>query len=312
MTATHGYVSRLRPLWLSAWPVWAVVVFAALAVTRGLPAGYGRAVLALPILLLVPGALTVCALFGHKGRPRGTVFMGYATMLSVVWLGFASLALYILNILITARSTYWTLLVVCAILASVAEARLLRERRADSSVIANPDFPDERLRTHGNRRPADNTAPYIAAAAAVAGVALLCGGVYFYDHLLPHPAPAGYTHLAWTQISDQSAIPVGPAGTKLSFKVMSQQPTPTHFRLSAEWMGVLRRPLAKPVTFTLEPYKTLTGILFVPPPSNQCSYRIVLTLVALGEKDPLTGHQPTWSINANVHRPGKSVSGCSR
>ena len=150
MTAIHGYVIRLRPVWLSAWPVWAVVLFAALAATRGLPAGYLRAVLALPILLLVPGTLTVCAVFGHKGRPRGTVFMGYAVMLSVVWLGFASLALYVLHILIAARSTYWALLVVCAILASVAEARLLRERQADRPVIGSPDFLEERPRTTRN------------------------------------------------------------------------------------------------------------------------------------------------------------------
>jgi Protein of unknown function (DUF1616) len=309
MTATHGYVSRLRPVWLSAWPVWAVVFFAALAATRGLPAGYLRAVLALPILLLVPGTLTVCAVFGHKGRPRGTVFMGYAVMLSVVWLGFASLALYVLHILITARSTYWALLVVCAILASVAEARLLRERQANSPVIGNPDFLEERPRTTRNSGPADKTSPYMVVAAAVAGIALLCGGVYFYDHL-PHPATVGYTQLAWTQISDQSTIAVGPAGAELSFKVMSQEPTPTHFRLSSEWMGVPGRPLSKPVTFTIEPGRTLTGTLFVPPPPDQCTYRIVVTLVALGEKDPLTGHQPTWSINANVHQLGKSGSAC--
>ena len=312
MRATHGYVGRLRPLWLSAWPALAVALFAALAATRGLPAGYPRAVLALPILLLVPGTLTVCAVFGHEGRPRGTVFMGYAVTLSLVWLGFASLALYILHILITADSTYLALLVVCAVLASVAQARLLRERQTDSPVVGDPGFPDERPNTTGNAGSASKTSPYMVAAAAVAGVALLCGGVYFYDHL-PHPAPVGYTELAWTQSArDQSTIAVGPEGAKLSFKVMSHQSSPAHFRLSSEWMGVPGRSLSKPVTFTLEANRTLTGTLFVPPPPDNCTYRIVVTLVGLGEKDPLTGHQPTWSINANIRQPGTSGSACSR
>lgn len=311
MTATHGYVGRLRPLWLSAWPAWTVTLFAALAATRGLPAGYARGVLTLPILLVVPGTLTVCAVFGHKGRPRGTVFMGYVVTLSLVWLGFTSLALYVLHILITAASTYWALLVVCAILACVAQTRLLRERKTDSPVTGDPGFPDERPRTAGNAGPAGKTSPYMVAGAAVGGVALLCGGVYFSDHL-PHPAPVGYTELAWTQARDQSTIAVGPAGAKLSFKVMSHQLFPTHFRLSSEWMGAPGRPLSKPVTFTLEPDRTLTGTLFVPPPPDQCTYRIVVTLVALGEKDPLTGHQPSWSINATIRQPGTSGNACSR
>lgn len=308
MTTARGYLCGLRPLWLSAWPVWVVVLFAALAAMRGLPAGYARAVLALPTLLLVPGTLTVCAIFGHRGRPRGTIFIGYAVMLSVAWLGFASLALYVLHILITAGSTYRALLVVCAILAAAAEARLLRERQASSPVVGNPS---ERGSSTGPLGLAGKSSPYMVAAAAVAGVALLCGGVYFYDRL-PHPAAAGYTQLAWTQASDQGAIAIGPAGTTLSFTVMSRQPTQTHFRLSSEWLGVPGRSLSKPVTFTLEPNKTLTGTLFVPPPSDQCTYRVEMTLVALGEKDPLTGQQPTWSINANVHRLGKSGKACSR
>jgi hypothetical protein len=311
MTATHGYVSRLTPLWVSAWPVWAVVLFAALVTTRDLPAGYARAVIALPILLLVPGALTVCALFGPKGRPRGTTFLGYAAMLSLVWLCFASLALYILHILITAGSTYSALLVVCAVLATVAEARLLREREtADSPVIATSGSMGGRPGSAGNPRPAAKTPPYAVAAAVVAGFGLLCGGVYFYDRL-PHPVPGDYTQLAWTRISDQSTVAVGPSGVRVSFKVTSQEPTPTHFRLSSEWEGMPARPLSKPVTFTLDPNKTLTGMLLVPPPADQCTYRIVLTLVAVGERDPLTAHQPTSTISANVHKLDKSGRACS-
>ena len=108
--------------------------------------------LALPILLLVPGTLTVCAVFGHKGRPRGTVFMGYAVTLSLVWLGFASLALYVLHILITADSTYLALLVVCAVLASVAQARLLRERQIEQPRHRRPRLPRRKAPYHRERR----------------------------------------------------------------------------------------------------------------------------------------------------------------
>ena len=57
-----------------------------------------------------------------------SMFVCYAALLGVVWSIFASLALYVDGVLITADSTYWCLLIVSAVLAIVAEARLLLGR----------------------------------------------------------------------------------------------------------------------------------------------------------------------------------------
>src|ERR1039458_9711753 len=62
--ATHGALQRFKSLWLSTWPLWALLVFAVLAVVRLLPGGYGRTAASAPILLMVPGSLTLGAIFG--------------------------------------------------------------------------------------------------------------------------------------------------------------------------------------------------------------------------------------------------------
>lgn len=128
MTSADGAPRRFKPLWLLAWPVWILLVFASLATARLLPAGYIRAAVAAPILLMVPGSLTLGAIFSQRRRPQGMVFVCYAAVLSAVWSAFASLTLYVLGVPITANGTYWCLLAVSAVLAIVAEARLLLGR----------------------------------------------------------------------------------------------------------------------------------------------------------------------------------------
>src|SRR5260370_11309998 len=146
MSTMQASLERLKPLWLSAWPLLALVVFASLAGTRWLPGGYARAAVAAPILM-VPGYLTLGAIFGHDSRPRGSAFICYSALLSVIWLGFSSLALYLLIGRITADDMYWSLLVICAVLATVAQARLELGRSATSSRATgggeslNPDPP---------------------------------------------------------------------------------------------------------------------------------------------------------------------------
>lgn len=313
MTATHGYLDKTRPLWLLTWPIWALVLFAALAAMRALPAGYARAVLVVPIFFLVPGSLTVCAAFGKRIRPQGTVFVGYAALLSVLSSAFISLALYMLHIPITAASTYWSLLGLCAVLASVAEARLIAERRHVGRRAAhNPEPPErESVGVSDDSGASRRGMWYVPLLAVVAGVSLLACGVYFYDHLA-HPTPAGYTQLAWTTTEGKAAIAVGPSGVKLHFNIIHQQATEARFRLSATWEGVSARPLVKPLSFSIGPDKTFRGSLLVPPLPARCTYRIIITLVAIGQVDPLTKQQPTWSINTNVHTSGKTQSACAR
>ena len=88
VTGTRRAQPWIKPLWLSTWPLWTLLVFASLAAVRLLPAGYARAAVAAPILLMVPGSLTLGAVFNQRRRPRGLVFVCYAALLSVVLVSF--------------------------------------------------------------------------------------------------------------------------------------------------------------------------------------------------------------------------------
>jgi hypothetical protein len=287
VTVRDGFWPRARHRWLAAWPLWALLIFACLAVVRLLPAGYVRAAVAALILLLVPGSLTLGAAFGER-RPRGMAFAGFAALLSVVWSAFASLVLYVIKVLITADTTYLALLIISAGLATAAQARLHRDQ---------PQVPA----LTGGRG-------YYVVAAAAAGLVLLGGGVYAEDHL-PHPAPAGFTSLAWTGAPIEGPVPIGPHGSRLPFKIVHQQSGTTTFQLQASWLGRRSRVLARPMTVQLGPDRTFQGALFVPSLHDGCTYRIVVTLTDR-QIDPETKTRQTWSINADVHEPGQPVKAC--
>lgn len=311
MTGAHSGLRRYKPLWMSAWPLWTLAVFASLAVVRLLPDGYIRAVVAAPILLMVPGSLTLGVVFGQHGRPRGAAFLCYAALLGTVWSVFASLALYARGVLITSDSTFWCLLVVSAVLAVAAEVRLLLGRPGEGRRVARkPEAQDPDLFDAAADDAETSTAVrdtgYYAFLAVVAGVVLLAGGLYASDHL-PQPAPTGYTWMAWTKPPTTRDIPIGPGGTKLSFQIVHRQPDTTTFRLNAEWLGDPSRPLAQPVTLNIGPNQTFRGALYVPALPNGCTYRIVVALTAAGQPTP---KPQTWSINADVHDPSKSPKTC--
>ena len=310
MIGTDGVSRRLKPLWLSAWPMWALFMFASLAATRLLPGGYARAAVAAPILLMVPGSLTLGAVFSQRNRPRGIAFVCYAALLSAVWVAFASLTLYVRGVLITADNTYWCLFIVAAVLAIVAEARLVLGRQGRGRRVARkPEALDLDL-SDGDTSAADKGASYYAILAVVAGVSLLVGGLYVYDHL-PKPVPTGYTWIAWTD-SIKGVIAVGSAGTELRFQIVHRQSDTAHFRLGAAWLGTPSRALATPHALSIGPNETFRGTLFVPALPDGCTYRIVVTLTAAQQIDPLTQKPKTWSINADVHNPDKSPRTCKR
>jgi hypothetical protein len=256
---------------------------------------------------MAPGSLTLGAVFSQFNRPRGAAFICYTALLSAIWTAFASLALYSLGVRITADSTYWCLLAASAALAVVAEGRLLfgrpgRGRRAaPKPETMDPDLSDDEARSAKTpevvRRPA-----YYGMAAVVAGAGLLAGGVYAYESL-PHPAPAGYTWMAWTGPQIKGPIAIGSVGTDLRFEIVHRQPDTTTFRLSAVWLGSPSRPLAKSVIFRIGPNRTFQGTLFVPPLPDGCTYRIVVTLAT----PALPKNSQTWSINADVYDPAKKV-----
>jgi hypothetical protein len=309
VTDTHGTARGLRPMWLWTWPLWAVAVFASLAAVRLLPGGLIRAVIAAPILLIVPGSLTLGALFGRHSRPRGTAFVCYAALLGAIWAGFASLALYVSGVSITAANTYGCLLIISTVLAIVAESRLLfgghgtGRRAAGRTEALDPDLSDAEV-SDAKALPAGRSG-YYAILAVVAGVSLLAGGLYAYDHL-SHPAPVGYTWIAWTGSQDKgNYVSVGAAGTDLHFQIVHHEPGTTTFRLGAAWLGSPSRSLANPLTVRIGPDQTFQGTLFVPPLPDGCTYRLVVTLTAL-HTDP-----QTWSINADVRDTSKSQKTCT-
>jgi hypothetical protein len=315
MTSAHGVVQRFKSLYLSAWPLWTLLVFGSLAAVRFLPEGMVRAAVAAPILLMVPGSLTLGAGFSQSRRPQGTAFLCYAVLLSAVWSAFASLILNVLGVLITADSTYWCLLAVSAVLAILAEARLLLARTEGSHRTGSrPEIRDvDALDTDSDdaEAPADIRGAnyYYAIVAVIAGVSLLGGGVYVYDHH-PRPSSTGYTWMAWTGPQVKEHIAVGSAGTELHFQIVHRESDTDSFRLSASWQGAPSRPLAKSLTLTIGPDRTFHGALFVPPLPNGCTFRIVVSLTASRQMDPLTKKLSTWSINADVYAPGKSLKVC--
>jgi hypothetical protein len=312
MTGTRRIPLMIKPLWSWTWPCWALLVFAGLAAMRFPEGGYARATVAAAILLMVPGSLTLAAVFSRRLRPRGLLFVCYAALLSAIWSAFASLGLYVAGELITAKSTYWFLLAVSAVLAVVAEARLLLERpgrgrraaRRLEALNRSDDQADD-IETPAGA----GGAGYYSIVAVVAGVCLLAGGLYAYDRL-PHPAPTGYTWIAWTGPPIEGDTAIGSAGKKLSFQIVHQQPDTTTFKLSAAWQGDPSTPLAKPITFSIGPDQTFHGALFIPALPNGCTYRILVALTAARQIDPLTKKPQTWSINADIYDPSKPSKAC--
>ena len=144
----------------------------------------------------------------------------------------------------------------------------------------------------------------------MAGVSLLAGGLYAYDHAFRIRPPLAIPGWPGQAHRSQGDIAIGSAGTKLSFQIVHHQSDTTTFKLSAAWLGTPSRPLAKPLTFSIGPNQTFQGALFVPPLPNGCTYRIVVALTAARQIDPLTKKPQTWSINADVHDPSKSSKTC--
>jgi hypothetical protein len=310
MTSRTGFRATLRSAWLPAWPVWLLLVFGSLAAVRLVPVVYARAALAAPVLLLVPGSLTLGAVFSGRRRPWGAAFACYSVLLSAIWSAFVSLALYALGLLITAENTFWALLAIAAALATVAQVRLMLERPgrgrrvAPAPVIPDPDLSEAETSEAGVPAAARHSGRY-AFFALVAGISLIAGGLYAYEQL-PRPAPAGYTFVAWTGPHISGPVRVGTAGTDLRFQIVHREPGTTTFRVTATWAGSPPRQLARPVVVSIGPDRTFTGTLSIPALPDGCTYRIVVALTAARQISPLTHHPQLWSINADVHDPAKA------
>jgi hypothetical protein len=310
----YNVLRRCQIVWLSAWPLWALVVLVSLAPLRMLQTGYVRTALATPILLIVPGSITLGAFFRQRHRPQGMTFICYAILLSVAWSITVSLILYVCGVLITVTSTYWCFVTCSALLAIVAETRLLLDRKGKGRRIKEEPQSIDPDQSQAEANDVDTpgwarTEVWFAILAMILGTTLLGGGLYIYDHS-QHPTPAGYTTIDWTGSRIDGDVAVGPTGSKLSFEIVHHQSNTATFRLSAAWLGTPSRPLVKPLILTIGPNQTFKGSLFVPPLPDGCPYRIVLSLDATRHIDPLTKKRQIWSIDANVHDPSKSLETC--
>jgi len=285
--------SRLRYHWPDAWPCYLLAAFAALALTPIVPGGPVRAVLAVPVLLGVPGALTLGAAQARRSVDA-TAFGALAVMLSALWLAFATLILTVCKVRISGTGVYVCLLLVCCVLTAAAQ-RQLRRRTAGEPAVLPADGPADVLQVPDEAGAAPKRGAWYAVGGVLAGTALLAGGALAYASA-PHPAPAGYTWLAWSGAKANGVIAVGAQGITLPFEITHQEPGPAEYRLAATWTGDgTAHPLAAPRTLRVSGDKTVRATLSIPRPPGACAYRIVLTLTELGP-----AHPRSWSINAGV------------
>jgi hypothetical protein len=297
---------RLRYPWSEAWPGYLLAVFAALALTAVVPGGPVRAVLAVPVLLGVPGALTLGASRARR-RVDATAFGGLAAVLSALWLAFAALILAVFQLPITGVSVYLCLLVVCCVLAAGARRQLRRHAAIEDAVPAARE-PADVLSVPDETGASAKRGAWYAVGGALAGAVLLGAGALAYTSA-PHPAPVGYTWLAWSGAKATGVIPVGQAGAPLPLEVTHEQPGTTEYRLTASWTGGGEsHALAAPRTFWIDGDKTVTATLSIPRLPGACAYRVVVTLTELG-----TAHPQSWSINAGVRasQPATGSRGCA-
>jgi hypothetical protein len=284
-----------------------LVAFGLLALARLIPGGYGRASVAAPVLLTVPGALTLGALIAGR-RMQGFVFGSLTVLLSVLWSAFVPLALYLFQVQITPQSTYAGLLVSCAALAVAAQTRLSLARPGPGCHGADHESAASDGTDRG--RAGLGSAGY-AVIAFVAGAGLLLGCTYGYLHIARQQA-AGYTSISWTGAPQAGVMTVGQAGAALRFRIDHEQPGTGVFRLTAAWTNAgpadagQQHQLAAPVTVRIGPGKTVRGTLSVPSPPGACVYRIVVTLSTLGQARPRS-----WSVNVDVRAVAQGQPTCA-
>ena len=107
-------------------------------------------------------------------------FACFAVLLSAVWSAFASLILYVRHVSITADSTYVCLLIVCAMLAIAAQARLMLASPGRGRRVARQPGRVDPFEAEANEAesPAASGTGFYAIAAIVAGVSLFASGLY--------------------------------------------------------------------------------------------------------------------------------------
>lgn len=311
MTNTRYSRAKIFAAWRYAWPFWVLVPLFVLPVANFIHIEYVRTLIVAPVLLLVPGSLTIGVLFEADRRPRGATFTCCSALLGVAWFGFTSLILYVSKFLITAVSTYWCLLVVSVLLALIVQARMLRDNPALNQRVEleTDDDGSDFDSVDPDKGTWHQRAGYQVPIALIAGLSLLGGAVYALDHV-SSSNPDNFTWIAWTGPKPTQVLNIGSSGRNLPFEIVHHQQGETEFKLNAEWAGNSSRPLAGPLSLTLGPDQTLRGNVFIPSPATGCVYRIVVALTAVHQIDQFTKSPESWTINIDVRNPAKTADDC--
>ena len=210
--------------------------------------------------------------------PRGVVFVCYSALLGAVWSIFASLALYVDGVLITAVSTYWCLLILSTLLAIAAEARLLLRRPRNgrrAAPTSRESYLTPRSMIPKRRQPRETRAiPSL--------------GRSGWRHpsrrwivriRSPSASGAHWLHLDGVDgsSSPRQISPSAPPAPNFSFQIVHHQSDNTTFQLTAAWLGNPSQPLAKSVALSVGPNQTYQGTLVVPSATQRVylSYRRV-------------------------------------
>jgi hypothetical protein len=302
-----GHGRRLPYRWSDAWPCYLLAAFAALALTAVVPGGPARAVLAVPVLLGVPGALTLGAAQARRSVDAAA-FGALAVVLSSLWLAFATLILTLFQVRIGGVSVYVCLLLVCCALTAAAQRQLRRHAVGEGAMPAGRKGQADVLCVPDEVGASPKRGAWYAVGGVLAGAALLGCGALAYTSA-PHPAPAAYTWLAWSGAKANGVITVGAKGITLPFEITHREPGATEYRLTASWTGGGKaHALAAPRTLRVEGDKTVAATLSIPQPPGACAYRVVVTLTELG-----TAHPQSRSINAGVraNRSAGEPAGCA-
>ena len=180
-----------------------------------MPGGPARAILAVPVLLGVPGALTLGAAQARRSVDA-VAFCALAVMLSALWLAFATLILTVFQVRISGVSVYACLLLVCCVLAAAAQLAAAPPRGGRGRGASRAE-PADVLSVPDEIGASPKRGAWYAVGGVLAGAALLGGGALAYASA-PHQAPAGYTWLAWSGAKANGVIAVGAHGISAALR----------------------------------------------------------------------------------------------
>jgi uncharacterized membrane protein len=291
---THLFVHRPAPLRASvAPPIQALLVALAMlnvAVVALPPAP--RAVVVLPLALLMPGYALLLALFGRSLPLDAAPLLALAALLSMAFYPLLALALYATGLLLRMGSVLGGMDVCVLALTAVAASRfgpheVSRTSNAGGTVDLQPSHgADRRPLFAGSRRAVDQTRLALWGIGVVVTIVCVGVGVAGATHALSTVPAAPYTAFylsgRWAHID--TVVTVAP-GRWLVVTVGVANDTGQRqvYRLSPLFTDAHWRAY----TIVVPPGRTWTGAVSGRMPLDSCLHRLSLTLHQRGERVPL-------------------------